>query len=208
MICLSYGMALRKTSLNFLSGINTKDERIKITFEISDSKISFLDLLLFKDSEHNTLQYSTFQKPLNTYLYILYESFHPASNKKAFIKGELMRYARNSSTFHSFDETRFRFWKRLRLRGYPARFLLPIIREINYSNRRKWFAKTNRLSKQRRVVFKSTFNCSHVRIKNVTLNNLLNLSAIVSYKSTNTRQKHNGFSQLCAHRQRARHVFL
>ena len=198
----------RENLLEFLSAINTKDERIKITFEISDSKISFLDLLLFKDSAHNTLRYSTFQKPLNKYLYILYKSFHPASNKKAFIKGELMRYARNSSTFHSFDETRFRFWQRLRLRGYPARFLLPIIREINYSNRRKWFAKTNRLSKQRRVVFKSTFNCSHVRIKNVTLNHLLNLSAIVSYKSTNTRQKHNGFSQLCAHRQRARHVFL
>ena len=116
----------RETLLQFLSAINTKDERIKITYEINDSKISFLDLLLFKDPAYNKLQYSTFQKPLNKYLYIPYESFHPASNKKAFIKGELMRYARNSSTFHSFSETRVLFWKRLRLRGYPARFLLPI----------------------------------------------------------------------------------
>jgi len=79
-----------ETLLEFLSAINTKDERIKITYEISDSKISFLDLLLFKDSVRNKLQYSTFQKPLNKYLYIPFESFHPASNKKAFIKGELM----------------------------------------------------------------------------------------------------------------------
>lgn len=176
----------RETLLEFLSAINTKDERIKITYEISDSKISFLDLLLFKDSVINKLQYSTFQKPLNKYLYIPYESFHPASNKKAFIKGELMRYARNSSTFRSFDETRQLFWKRLRLRGYPARFLLPVFREINYSNRSKWFSKPGRLSRHRTVVFKSTFNCSHVGIKKVILKHLPNLSSIVSYKSTNT----------------------
>ena len=176
----------RETLLEFLSAINTKDVRIKITYEISASKISFLDLLLFKDSAHSTLQYSTFQKPLNKYLYIPYESFHPASNKKAFIKGELMRYARNSSTFHSFQETRLLFWRRLRLRGYPARFLLPVFREINYSNRKKWFSKPNRLSGQRRVVFKSTFNCSHVGIKKVILKHLPNLSSILSYKSTNT----------------------
>ena len=62
----------RDTLLEFLSAINTKDERIKITYEISDSKISFLDLLLFKDPANNTLQYSTFQKLLNKYLYILW----------------------------------------------------------------------------------------------------------------------------------------
>ena len=172
--------------LEFLHAINTKDERIKITYEISESKISFLDLLLFKDSASKILQYSTFQKPLNKYLYIPYESFHPASNKKAFIKGELMRYARNSSKFHSFSETRLLFWKRLRLRGYPAKFLLPIFREIHYSNRKKWFFKPDRLSRHRRVVFKTSFNCSHVGIKKVILKYLPNLSSIVSYKSTNT----------------------
>ena len=175
-----------KKLLEFLHAINTKDERIKITYEISESKISFLDLLLYKDSAFKTLQYSTFQKPLNKYLYIPYESFHPASNKKAFIKGELMRYARNSSKFHSFNETRLLFWKRLRLRGYPAKFLLPIFREIHYSNRKKWLSKPDRLSRHRRVVFKTSFNCSHVGIKKVILKYLPNLSSIVSYKSTNT----------------------
>ena len=65
--------------------------------------------------------------------------------------------------------------------------MLPTSREINYSNRRKWFAKPNRLSKQRRVVFKSTFTCSQVKIKkNVVLKHLSNLSSIVNYKATNT----------------------
>ena len=35
--------------------LNTKDDRIKITFDISDSSIPFLDLLLFKDLEKNTI---------------------------------------------------------------------------------------------------------------------------------------------------------
>ena len=35
-----------------------------------------------------------------------------------------MRYARNSSSFVPFAETREKFWKRLRVRGYPFRFLL------------------------------------------------------------------------------------
>ena len=110
----------REILFEFLSAMNPKDERIKLTYEISDFKISFLDLLLFKDSACQTLQYST-------YLYIPFESFHPTSNKKAFIKGELMQYARNSCRFSSFTETRLLFWKRLRLRGYPAKFLLPIL---------------------------------------------------------------------------------
>ena len=66
----------REILFEFLSAINIKDERLQLTYGISDSKISFLDLLLFKDSACQTLQYSTFQKPLNKYSYIPFESFH------------------------------------------------------------------------------------------------------------------------------------
>ena len=72
----------RDTLLQFLSAIDAKDERIKITYEISDSKISFLDLLLFKDPANNKLQYSTFQKPLNKYL----SHFTPLVTKKLLSK--------------------------------------------------------------------------------------------------------------------------
>ena len=72
----------REILFDFLSAMNPKDERIKLTYEISDSKISFLDLLLFKDSAYQTMQYSTFQKPLNKYLYIPFESFSPHQQQK------------------------------------------------------------------------------------------------------------------------------
>ena len=71
----------------------------------------FWIFFLYRDTSSNVLQFSAFQKPLDKYLYIPVESFHPSSNKKAFIKGELMRYARNNSSFNSFYDTREKFWK-------------------------------------------------------------------------------------------------
>ena len=120
----------KDTLLEFLDTLGSKTDRIKLTYCISDGSISFLDLFLYRDISSNVLHFSTFQKPLNKYLYLPFESFHPSSNKKAFIKGELMRYARNSSSFVSFAETREKFWKSLRVRGYPFRFWLPLFHAI------------------------------------------------------------------------------
>ena len=178
----------KRTLLEFLDALNNKNDRIKLTYCISENSISFLDLFLYKDTSSNVLQFSTFQKPLNKYLYIPYESFHPSSNKKAFIKGELIRYARNSSSFNSFSETRDKFWKRLRVRGYPFRFLLPLFREIRYSDRKKWLCKKpkNRSSLGRTIVFKTTFNCSHARIKSAISTILPELDCTVCYQKTVT----------------------
>ena len=176
----------KDTLLEFLDALHNKTERIKLTYCISDSSISFLDLFLYRDASSNVLHFSTFQKPQNKYLYIPYESFHPSSNKKAFIKGELMRYARNSSSFKSFSETGKKFWKRLRVRGYPFRFLLPLFREIRYSDRKRWLNPKSIRKVNRTIVFKTTFNCSHARIKNAINQILPDLDCTVCYKSTVT----------------------
>ncbi|XP_073254801.1 uncharacterized protein [Porites lutea] len=176
----------KDTLLEFLGALNSKDQRIQLTHCISELSISFLDLFLYRDGSSSVLQFSTFQKPLNKYLYIPFESFHPSSNKKAFIKGELMRYARNSSSFKSFSETRDRFWKRLRLRGYPFAFLLPLFREIRYSDRKKWLLQKAKNRSQRATVFKTTFNCSHARIRNVINRIMPEIDCTVCYKATVT----------------------
>jgi len=88
-------------------------------YVIDESSISFLDLFLYKDANFSNLQFSTYQKPLNRYLHIPFELFHPASNKRAFIRGELMSYTRNSSTFKALSE----MWEILEaslLCGYPV----------------------------------------------------------------------------------------
>ena len=176
----------KDTLLEFLGALNSKDQRIQLTHCISELSISFLHLFLYRDGSSNVLQFSTFQKPLNKYLYIPFESFHPSSNNKAFIKGELMRYARNSSSFKSFSETRDRFWKRLRLRGYPFAFLLPLFLEIRYSDRKKWLLQKAKNRSQRATVFKITFNCSHARIGNVINRIMPEIDCTVCYKATVT----------------------
>ena len=88
-----------------------------------------------------------------------------------------MRYATNSSSFKSFSETRDRFWKRLRFRGYPFAFLLSLFREIRYSDRKKWLLQKAKNRSQRATVFKTTFNCSHARIE---------IDCTVCYKATVT----------------------
>ena len=171
----------------FIMQLNSQDERIKLTYEISNTSISFLDLFIYKEAGSNKLQFSTFQKPLNKYLYIPFESFHPASNKKAFIRGELMRYTRNSSNFYSFSHTRELFWRRLHLRGYPGGFLLAIFNSIKYSCRRKWLVRQKPKSVSRKlVVFKTTYNCSYAGIRKIISKYLPDLNAVVCYKATAT----------------------
>ena len=58
------------TLLEFLNALNSKTDRIKLTYCIRESSISFLDLFLYRDTSSNVLQFFTFQKPLNKYLYI------------------------------------------------------------------------------------------------------------------------------------------
>lgn len=185
----------RDILLQFLNALNNLNDRIKLTYDISESHIPFLDLSISIDHSKRRLLVSTFQKPLNKYLYIPFESFHPTSNKKAFIKGELMRYVRNSSTFEAFATTRQNFWRRLRIRGYPYKFLLPLFQDIRYSSRSKWLSRrrinVRKYVSRKKVIFRTTFNCSHARIKHVINSVMPDLECVVCYKSTAT------LSQLC-----------
>ena len=75
------------------------------------------------------------QNHLNNYFYLPFSSNHPMSIKLDFIKGELIRYARNSSKKEFFDEVRILFYKRLRRRGFPRKLLLKAFKQVRYSCR-------------------------------------------------------------------------
>ena len=79
MTFLPSGVGPKVPCWNSLTALNSKTDRIKLTYCISESSISFLDLFLYRDTSSNMLQFSTFQKPLNKYMYIPFESFHPSS---------------------------------------------------------------------------------------------------------------------------------
>ena len=57
-------------SVDFLGALYSKTDRVKRTYCTSDISISCLDLPLRRDASTSVLQFSTFQKPLNKYLYV------------------------------------------------------------------------------------------------------------------------------------------
>ncbi|KAJ7254842.1 hypothetical protein C8J57DRAFT_949135, partial [Mycena rebaudengoi] len=58
---------------------------------------------------------------LNAYLYIPWNSCHSLNSKRAWVKGELIRYVRICSRESDFAKIRTDFMVRLRARGYPPR---------------------------------------------------------------------------------------
>jgi hypothetical protein len=109
---------------------------ITLTFESSVSSIDFLDLTifkgeLFKSTSH--LDTRLYAKPFNKFLYIPWHSFHSKLQKRSFILGLLTTFIRVSSAEMSFLKSRKLFYLRLRARGYPTSFLLPLFESIKYS---------------------------------------------------------------------------
>jgi hypothetical protein len=97
-----------------------------LQWEIEEPTISthFLDLNI--TIQGSQLTFSTFQKPLNLYLYIPPLSAHPHSCFKGLIKGELNRYWLQNST-STFQELVTKFIERLTMRGHTLESLRPIL---------------------------------------------------------------------------------
>jgi len=118
----------------FFKTINSINPKIKFTCGEFGRKCIFLDLEASINSE-NTISFKLFQKPLNKYLYIPFSSSHPTATKKGWIKGELIRFRRNNSTYEDFLKSSHWFYLRLRRRGYPDWFLHNIFLNFKYQDR-------------------------------------------------------------------------
>ena len=87
---------------------------------------TFLDLNIeIKDSR---IAFSTFQKPLNLYLYLPPLSAHPFSCLKGLIKGEMKRYWLQNDT-KGFETLITRFIERLHERGHSIEQLSPLFQQ-------------------------------------------------------------------------------
>ena len=125
--------------------------------------MDYLDLHIYKYTDVSDNKFflvtETFQKPLNTYGYIPFNSFLPRHCKKAFIKGELICYVKNSSNLKAFEKMKALFWTRLRHRGYPPKFLQPIFELVQYSRRNFYLVPKfkNMQHRNRTLYFHTTY---------------------------------------------------
>ena len=175
---------------SFLNRLNSLAPTIKLTWKFSQQEVIFLDMVVYVDPSFPTkLSVRPYQKPLNRYLYIPFNSYHPNHAKKSFIKAELIRYVRLSSCLSDFLEIRNKFFNRLQNRGYPRRFLSEVFSEVHYNSRRKYLSRTKDISKDvsQLVFFKTVRNplFHNIHLKNLFLSHLGNdLDVIVCYKAT------------------------
>jgi len=122
----------------FQSSMNSLHVKLKFDFVVDSLESSFLDLLIHKGERFHTdgrFDLRVHQKKMNLYLYIPYLSFHTDAAKKSWIVGELQRYIRNSSSNTDYVNLKQVFYQRLRQRGYPHHFLLPLFNTIHYQDR-------------------------------------------------------------------------
>jgi hypothetical protein len=83
-----------------------------------------------------------YQKALNTYLYIPWNSCHSEESKRAWVKGELIRYVRICSKEPDFAKICLEFDRWLQARGYPGRWLQRVFGEVEYKvERLVWLAE-------------------------------------------------------------------
>lgn len=118
--------------------INALDPSIKLNTVISDKNSDFLDVTVYIDHmlhSHGLLRTRVYQKPLNQYLYLPYTSYHTHKQRTGFIKGECIRYIRNSSKQEDYDALVKLFRQRLLKRGYPLGEINKGISQVHHKDR-------------------------------------------------------------------------
>ena len=134
----------------FLECFDNLVPSIKLTWVVSETTLDFLDITMFKGPRFQAtgrLDVRVYQKPVNTYLYLPYSSYHPLHCKTGFIVSELNRYLLRSTSSSDYLAVKKAFYWRLRARGYPMRLLQKV-----FSSR--VFSQRHQLLEQ--VLFKST----------------------------------------------------
>ena len=142
--------------------LNALDANIKLTFEISNYHAIFLDLTIFKNRrfyETGILATKTYQKPVNKYLYTPFSSEHAPHCFTALVHGEVTRYIKRSSEYAFCVALLVLLRQRLRLRGFPAKFLTDAFKSApTYNTRSKLLAPPGPKNESPVIVFSTVFS--------------------------------------------------
>ena len=109
------------TSLNFSTWLIIIMVFFKFTHEISQTAITFLDVDIYKGKiffNDSILDMKTYFKPTNSFLYLHRNSCHNRQVFSTLIKGEVIRYTRNTYKQDDLQHMLTQFKFNLIKRGY------------------------------------------------------------------------------------------
>jgi hypothetical protein len=151
--------------LQFQAVLNDLHPKLIFDIESSRSSLPFLDCNIMVEtsdsgSDYGYLRTTVYQKPLNSYQYIPWSSYHPSAVKLAFIKGELLRYIRLSTRKSDYLIIRHRLFLRLYARGYPIRWLRKAFQCVNWNESKSTslIDRPSRMLEDSPLVYHSAYN--------------------------------------------------
>ena len=144
---------------NIKNDLNNRFPCIKLTWTSPSHTVDFLDITVWIDLSKSCIQTTIFQKPLNQYSYLPYNSYHTQSMKTGFIKGEAIRYARTCSRKKDYHKMISLFTIRLQRRGYPFNLIQDTLNTVSYSQRNEYLKDKDPKEKNTiPYIFKITYN--------------------------------------------------
>lgn len=164
---------------------------INLTSVTSTLQVDFLDLTIYKDANLSKLQFKTYQKDINKYLYIPPHSYHPQPTIKGFITGEIKRYEGTNSEKEQFHLMINRFKIRLTLRGYNPHFINRVVRkQLNSINK-------TQLNKKPIVplIIPYTQSARDTLLKGIMKNHKSSFTTLDSYNIMHVYSKRNNIAQ-------------
>jgi hypothetical protein len=149
------------------SELNSLHPAIKLTWTDAAKHCSFLDVNVF--IKNNKLHTNVYQKQLNTYAYLPFHSYHTKAQKRGFIKGEAIRYARICTSEVDFKLMVKLFTLRLQRRGYPLSFIHKSLGQVSHKDRHNYTVTARSTNKNKAIplLFKTEYNpiVSHLNIR-------------------------------------------
>lgn len=114
--------------------LNSSSEEFKVKFEVSKSKVDFLDMTISLD--HNKiLQTDIFRAPAKIAVYVHWKSGHPISTNKSIIKSACIIFRRVCSSVEKYNKACAELCKTLMNRDYPHIIINTIINEVRCMDR-------------------------------------------------------------------------
>ena len=163
--------------------LNTMRPFIKLTWTPPAKHCNFLDLII--SIKNGKIHTNVYQKQLNTYAYLPFHSYHTTAQKKGFIKGEAIRYARICTSEVDFKLMVKLFTLRLQRRGYPLSFINKALGQVQHKDRHKYVVSNNGRNNKKAIplLFKTEYNpaVSHSNVRtalNQFTANILKLASI------------------------------
>lgn len=107
---------------------------LQVNWKINEFTLPFLDTRVSLHPKSDRIVTSLYEKNLNHFQYIPWNSAHPKNVKRGFVKAELLRFRMICSDQEAFDAAKQQLFHHLRARGYPVKVLQTWFQMVKWSS--------------------------------------------------------------------------